>query len=613
MQAKEFENMKKLIFCSFMICGLTLILNCSDQSRNGEKLTQKQPDTVYTEETILNTYGKDPEKALSLLDSAKLLGNITEYREQFLKTLIYSNTIEGQHLDSAMTIAVALLEHDSVKENPQEKVNILNILVNISRRRKDDEHYLFWASEQAKYCREAGLTTDALRMDAEISLALTHVGRTEEGLTQIDKTIEELDTKNSIDRLDALIIAIRRKIAIMKEQGYFQEIIPLAQLIIDRMQDYEKNPKNYAEDSYRLPPSPKDRARYIDFTYTQANGFMAEAYALLKEPEKAKKYLKMVEQSNYGKTLSLRKTMIPVYYAVGDYDKMIQLFDESEQIMGNDTINLDYVSFLRYRAMLAEKSSKYKEAGDYWKRYSLLNQQLNDSLLNGEAQKYAAQYRQHEQQLELERQESVIARMNVIIMAIVIIAILAIFFSIYVFFQHKILGKKNSVLVKQIQEAVKFKQEYEELKKKNERTPQEEDSTAKEKDEKVVNFEEMTNQELYIFLSENIIREKLFLNPLFDRQSLIEQFHLSEKQIGAAFSKGSEYGSLPGFIREQRLLYACNLLLEKPELTIYEICMASGFSNHSRFSYDFKKRFSISPTDYRLIASEDKETELDAD
>ncbi len=602
--------MKDSIICSLIL--LTLIFNssCSNQNTNNENTDKRVADTVYTIETVRMTYGYNPEKALVILDSAKLLGNISNYQDQFLHALIYSNTLKRQHLDSAMLIAETLLEHDSLRDNPADKEELLNILISISRRRKDDEHYLRWAMEKADFCREEGETTEALRMDAEIGFALTHLGRTEEGIAQLDKVIRQLDTKNSIDRLDALIIAIKRKITIMKEQKHIEEVIPLAELIINRMDHYQENTSKYAEDSYRLPAIAKDRARYVDFTYAQANGFLAEAYAKLGETQKAKHYLNLVEKSDYGKYLSSRNMMVPTYYAVGEYDKMLQVFEEKEQAMGADTINIDYANFLHYRALLADKKSQYKEASNYWKRYSNLDHLLNDSLLSSEAQKYASQYRQHEQQLELERQQALIERMNISIIAIVFIAILAISFSVYIYLQRKELRKKNSVLVKEIQEAVRFKTEYENLKKNSSTiTNPKKDNSITEQKEKKTELEVMNYQELYNYLSENIIRNKLFLNPMFDRQAVIELFHISEKQVGAAFSKGSKYGSLPGFIREQRLLYACDLLLKKPELSISEICMASGFSNHSRFSIDFKKRFSISPTDYRIIASKEHSEE----
>mgnify|MGYP007069851268 FL=1 len=48
----------------------------------------------------------------------------------------------------------------------------------------------------------------------------------------------------------------------------------------------------------------------------------------------------------------------------------------------------------------------------------------------------------------------------------------------------------------------------------------------------------------------------LFLDPAFDRQSIIDRFHLSKERIGNAFAQGSDYASLSTFVTHCRLEYA---------------------------------------------------------
>ena len=54
----------------------------------GGKSVRQQPhlgNTPYQQDTILVTYVTNPERALTLLDSALLLGNISEYRGQCIR------------------------------------------------------------------------------------------------------------------------------------------------------------------------------------------------------------------------------------------------------------------------------------------------------------------------------------------------------------------------------------------------------------------------------------------------------------------------------------------------------------------------------------------------
>ncbi len=52
------------------------------------------------------------------------------------------------------------------------------------------------------------------------------------------------------------------------------------------------------------------------------------------------------------------------------------------------------------------------------------------------------------------------------------------------------------------------------------------------------------------------------------------------------------------YLNEVRIGYACKLLLEE-QLTVLEICFASGFNNISNFNRQFKKHINFSPTEYK--------------
>jgi len=63
--------------------ALLTIMGCED----GKSVRQLPHlgDTPYQQDTILVTYATNPERALTLLDSALLLGNISEYRGQCIR------------------------------------------------------------------------------------------------------------------------------------------------------------------------------------------------------------------------------------------------------------------------------------------------------------------------------------------------------------------------------------------------------------------------------------------------------------------------------------------------------------------------------------------------
>ena len=109
----------------------------------------------------------------------------------------------------------------------------------------------------------------------------------------------------------------------------------------------------------------------------------------------------------------------------------------------------------------------------------------------------------------------------------------------------------------------------------------------------------ITDEQMFLFLRDLIENEQLVLQPDFGRQTLIERTGLSKESIGAAFAQGSDSASLPAYVRELRLDYAVRLMNDKPELTVEQVSMASGFTSADTFTRNFRAKFGMTPTTYK--------------
>ena len=116
---------------------------------------------------------------------------------------------------------------------------------------------------------------------------------------------------------------------------------------------------------------------------------------------------------------------------------------------------------------------------------------------------------------------------------------------------------------------------------------------------KTQDVEELDDEQLFDYLSNIVRNEELFLNQNFGRQVLIDRFHLTDRRVGAAFAHGGSHNSLPDFIRDLRLEYACQLMTNNPTMSISDVATASGFSNLTVFGRDFKRKYEVTPTYFR--------------
>ena len=564
--------MKPNVHLVFIYAALLTLVGCGD----GKPVRQLPHlgDTPYQQDTILVTYATNPERALTLLDSALLLGNISEYRAQCIRARIYSKSLVEQRQDSAILICKELLGHDSVRNDAAEQENILDLLITTSRAKPDYEQYIHWATQKAKLCQQQGQETERWRSEADIGLVMTHLGQVDEGLAKLDEAISHLDAPGSIDRMDAFIVACKRKINALNELHRYDEIITLGQRILDRLNHYEQHAKDYAEDSYRLSWSdhPNDRDRYLDFSRAQANGFMAEANAMINEKAKAKEHLARFDQSDYGKTFTARRMIAPTQMTLGMYDEALATYAEIARRMAADTLNDDYAVILRSRAIAAHTKNHYVEAYDYQTRYADLSKVLSDSLMKGKAHEYAARYHAYEQQLEIQEKEAEAERSHIISIAVAALAVLAIAFAIYFFRQKRIVSEKNHALVRMI----------------NSMQP-------KSIDSRTVNN---ADSELFKHIDTAIRSERLYANIGLQRQDICDRFNISRHTLNDLLSNYTGGLSFPQYVNIIRLEEALRLLRDEPDKIISAIASEVGFSS-ANLREQFKRKYGMTPAEYR--------------
>ncbi len=567
---------------------LVLILVFASCGRNNSaRHIPNLGDTPYQADSVLVAYGYHPNRALVMLDSALLLGYINEYRAKFIRAKIYSKSLLKQRQDSAILICEQLLQHDSVIHAPQERENILDLLMITSRTKVDFEGYVKWATQKAEVCRLQGEETEQWRTEAEIGMVMAHLGQPEEGMEKIDEAIRQLDEPGSIDRMDAFIIAVKRKITVMNDQGRYAEVIPLAQRILDRLEHYEQHASAYAEDSYRLSwsDSPADRDRYIDFSRAQANGFLAGAYAMTGDAAHARECLACFNQSGYGHSLGGRRMIIPAQMALGMYDEAMATSDEVAYRMGRDTINDDYAVILRDRAIVARAKGHVGEAYNLMNRHANLVKVLSDSLHASEAHDYAARYHAQEQELKIQEAQTASRIKSIIIGVILLLFVIAGAFSFYYRHQRLVINEKNRALVRMIN-GTPFV------------APVDEMEGAEDTDEVSDSEESEDTSALFETIDTTIRTEHLYANVSLQRQDVCTRFCITRHTLNNLLAQHVGSSSFPQYINNIRMEEALPLLRDNASMTIAAIATAVGFTP-ANFREQFKRQYGVTPQEYR--------------
>ncbi len=381
-----------------------LIISCSGKK---DQVTDREPqasDTLYTSKAAMNIYAYEPERALTIIDSALLLGNIEQGKANLLKAKIFCQSLVENRLDTAQVILLGLLNSDYT-EDKLLREEVFDLLLDIARKRQQFELQLHWGTRKVECSRDLGRETEALRTEADLAFALAQLGEEEKALYKLNGIIAKLDGHRNIDKMDACIVALKRKIIILKQMERWEDAIPVAWHVIKILNGYREHYTEYIDDSYRLAQTDEVTRRYCDFYTAQAHNYIANSYAMLGKTDSARHYLALYEQSNYSHTYAGRKFIVPTYRLLRDYDKMDEIYAEMARKMGGDTLNNEYAEMLQGWADEAEAHGDYHVANAYLHRYNHLKQQLNDRLLRSRAYEYATRYQLQEETMKAENEQ----------------------------------------------------------------------------------------------------------------------------------------------------------------------------------------------------------------
>jgi len=269
-------------------------MGCTGENNDSKKYARQPKDTVHTAEKAMAVFDYDPVRALQIVDSAVIVGNLPDWWADFYRAQIYSSTqvpelldsmlhgVKGAAGDTARVIAERLLCHDSIKVSLARQQDVLEVLAYTARQQNDTLGWLQRSRELVEVCHGQGAETEALRNEAEVGAALCFLGKETEGMERIDSVIALLDVKK-FNELDAMLIVLKRKVCVLAEKGHYAEMLPPARQMLEQLSDYEQHPDRYHDGSYREPKDSTDRQDYIEFYRSKAQKYIAAAYAAIGE------------------------------------------------------------------------------------------------------------------------------------------------------------------------------------------------------------------------------------------------------------------------------------------------------------------------------------------
>lgn len=429
-------ELKKLFY--LLIC--ILLNSCGDSSSPQlfNLTASHRSDTIHTEAAAMSIHRTEPARAMTLIDSAVSVGNITPGRGRYLKAVTLYGGMENIPSARQMCLDLLASEVDSVTLE-----ETYNLLASIEYTSGHLTNVISYATEASRLAHELNMPNDVAMMEGYIAHALSTTGHTDEGIYRLRSAIGELSLDYTLQASVAFQNTSKKLINILIDNQRFADVVPLCEDMLLRLDLIQNHPERFSDINDEFDP-----AEYIDFARGQTLALLTVAYAQQHNASSQKKALQVEDSvftTKWSKSLDCDKIMVAAYHYLGQYDRFEQALSRIISNMRGDTVNINYNIALELKSQAAAMQGQYAQALNYLQRASIIHDSLDARDLREQIEQQATQYHlQEEHFLRLQAEtEAVYSRW--LKAAVIAICVLAIAFIICFFHMRRQLKKCNII------------------------------------------------------------------------------------------------------------------------------------------------------------------------
>lgn len=583
--------MKKLI----IYIGGTLVFLLFACQQTSIKPVLTSADSIYSIPYISKISGKNRPKAFELIQTAEKKKILQPWQADSLRAKMCLD--DYYDLNKSITYALRTLTYDSVVANPQRHLNMLTLISQI-------EVSLGHFSECIKFCDQGMKLADNIGDENSACRLMINAGYSMYFMKEKKKGLEYMQRAESI-------LEKKEDEASLKNLSYCYGQLMIALWVdntdaaILRGKKREELLNNMEKKFPEISKSFFDTRRGLTFSK------MADFYALKNNKEQARLYEAKFQQTNLAKTARGHQLILDYYCTIHDFPKICDTYQKSLPYWEHkDSFCNRYASVLGMLTKAYTKQGMIKQALDY--RTRQLN--IKDSLLVRETEnegiRFAAIYQTHDKEIALEKKRADAQRYLFIGGTAIILLILACAFAFHLHRQHKKTREKNQMLLRQLDTITEYQKKIQEksIAQKEDVLPEKTENlevseniteTSKSEDEPISATDKRRIMHIRRF-HQIIEEEQAFLQVDFSRDKLQSMMGISKNSLSPILNEVlGDAPNLSEYINSKRIIFACQLIRQKPQMTIDAIAADSGFSTTRNFRRCFKAKTGMSPAEYR--------------
>lgn len=543
------------------------------------------PNTEYTEATAMSIHLTEPERALAIIDSAVIVGNLSWPRAEYLKAVTQYGGLDNMPL--ARQTCLDLLEHKEALADTLTLEQTYILLASIEKSSGNYAAVIRYATEASRLAHTLGHYQFVGKMEGYIAHAQAVTGHTDEGIDRLQGVIGELSQMNTFDGITSYHSASKNLIHILNDNRRFDEIVPVCEAMLSRYDELEQYPERFSIDREGFDP-----AEFVDFARGQTLAFLTIAYAEQGDIAKGLEAEEAVFRTQWSQSPDCDVMLVSAYHCLGQFDRFDEAIERiaAEMIARDDTLNANYFTSLQLRSSAAEMRGRYADALHYTQRAFVIHDSLEYYNQREQLNELATVYHLQEERLARQQKESEARTYRIIAVGTMLLLLLTAFILWRVHRDNRLLTEKN----RRLYELYHEQEEHEEQ--------GVEDTAGAEAEAQPPTF----NAQLYKRLCALMEDPAVFTDPNANHETLARLVGTNYKYVYDALRECAD--TTPAdFINHYRICHAAMLLTttDQPVGLIAEEC---GIASRPTFNRLFREHYSMTPTEYRNAAKQTSAT-----
>jgi AraC-like DNA-binding protein len=335
------------------------------------------------------------------------------------------------------------------------------------------------------------------------------------------------------------------------------------------------------------------------------NGHRALAYAAMKQPAEALRYIRLAEsfyseqiEENIYYGIQLDEFYAPYLVAIGKYDNAIERYNRILKYYEEINLESEIPFVKKSLAQTLFQKGDYKSAAEAYSDAMNYKDSINHAKFYSQINEFRTIYELDKSELQSERRLAAIKQQRTVITGLATTCTAMLIIIVLVVWNRNRIARKNRALYRQIKEQDRLAQENERFKEIIDESEHTETQTGNEETSDSVT--KIQYRKFVAKLNRYLLADKAFAKPDTDIDKLIAKLEVSRSFLFAAV-KSVTGKTVLEYTDALRLNEAKQLLAETNDL-IEVIAQKCGYVTVRTFYRQFREQYNITPAQYRKMA-----------